>query len=528
MYPLLLLLLGYRSPLQGVLMAVGITVSLLVHEFGHALVARHLRHDPSIILQAFGGLTSRSRTGRDVEEAAIVAMGPAAGLLLGLVVFGAYQLFVTLTDVDSAVLSVFVYWILYPCVAWNLLNLLPIWPLDGGQLFRLGTGRWLGPARAIRITHVLAVVLIVPLTIYAYMHGSFFVLFILVMLAFQNIQGLQGQAASPIPSRTSPIAVELIDAATAALRDGNYKEAARLAHQARAQEGVSPTVMERIWETLGVATEKAGEYEEALAYLKRARPNAAVRAATEDALSKLGRQDELAEFQSRWSGTKASGNIARWLVGALSFIVLALALSSRLRSLTTSSMSGASDEARAERELLALRAAWERERAYVREQVRQERLRWSLAERVERGLALRDLVVDDSEASSGDRMLLWVRASDARPFEDVRLSPGEPVRLWSKDPEGPARESAVVARIERARLGLMVSVDYGEFLDDGVFALDREAPEQSFERGARAISAPSRPSPSRARRAGGRCCSAAPSPKLPRPRRHQRRTSIAA
>jgi hypothetical protein len=158
-------------------------------------------------------------------------------------------------------------------------------------------------------------------------------------------------------------------------------------------------------------------------------------------------------------------------------------------------MSDASDEARAERELLALRAAWERERATVREQVRQERLQWSLAERVERGLALRDLIVDDAEASSGDRMLLWVRASSGRPFEDVRLSPGEPVRLWAKDPEGPARESAVVARVERARLGLMVSVDYGEFLDDGVFALDREAPEQSFERGARAIAALLTPKP---------------------------------
>ena len=62
------------------------------HQLGHALVARHLRHDPSIMLHGFGGLTSRSRTGRDVEEAAIIAMGPAAGLALGLLILGLWWL----------------------------------------------------------------------------------------------------------------------------------------------------------------------------------------------------------------------------------------------------------------------------------------------------------------------------------------------------------------------------------------------------------------------------------------------------
>lgn len=148
-------------------------------------------------------------------------------------------------------------------------------------------------------------------------------------------------------------------------------------------------------------------------------------------------------------------------------------------------MSG--DVARAERELAALQAAWERERASVREQVRAERLQLTLAERVERGHALRDLVVDDSDASTGDRVLLWLKQRNGERFVDLRLSPGEPVRLWSKDPEGEAVEQAVVTRLESSRLGVTVSADYGEFLDHGAFALDREAPEVSFERGARAL-----------------------------------------
>jgi ATP-dependent RNA/DNA helicase IGHMBP2 len=143
----------------------------------------------------------------------------------------------------------------------------------------------------------------------------------------------------------------------------------------------------------------------------------------------------------------------------------------------------------AERELRALQENWQREQQCVREQVRAERLALSLAERVERGFALRDLLVEDTDASPGGRVLLWVKQSSGAPFEDLRISPGEPVRLWSKDPEGEAVEQAVVARRERSRLGLSVSADYAEFLDHGVFALDREAPEVSFERGARAVRA---------------------------------------
>lgn len=98
----------------------------------------------------------------------------------------------------------------------------------------------------------------------------------------------------------------------------------------------------------------------------------------------------------------------------------------------------------AERELRALQVNWQREQRTVREQIRAERLALSLAERVERGFALRDLVVDDSDASPGGRVLLWVKQRSGAPFEELRISPGEPVRLWSKDPDGEAKEVAVV------------------------------------------------------------------------------------
>jgi stage IV sporulation protein FB len=325
MYFLLLVMFGYRDPAQGIIWAIAITLSLLVHEFGHALVARRLRHDPSIMLHGFGGLTSRSRRGRDVDEAAIVAMGPAAGLALGLLVFGLWSV------VDSFLGSpphvfIFLRALLYTCFVWNLLNLLPLWPLDGGQLMQLGLGRWLSPQLTARITHGVSLVMIVLLAVYAYSHGMIFSLVILLMLGLQNVQGIQGrgeseQAAAP---RTSSLASELVSGAAADLEAGNYKEAARRAHQARAQEGVSPSTMEKIWEILGLATEKLGEHEEALAYLRRARPNERVRAATSRVLATLGRNDELATMEQRWSTTQRPAPMRGFLIGALAFIGVAI------------------------------------------------------------------------------------------------------------------------------------------------------------------------------------------------------------
>ncbi|HKP55890.1 MAG TPA: hypothetical protein VJV78_04190, partial [Polyangiales bacterium] len=60
-------------------------------------------------------------------------------------------------------------------------------------------------------------------------------------------------------------------------------------------------------------------------------------------------------------------------------------------------------------ELARLAQLWEAERLAAREQAREERLRLTLAERVERGIALRSLVLEDADAALGGRALLWFK-----------------------------------------------------------------------------------------------------------------------
>ena len=330
-YFLLLLMFAGGDLKRGLIWAVCITLSLLVHEFGHALVARHLRHEPSIMLHGFGGLTSRTRSGRDVEEAAIIATGPAAGLALGLVIFGLWRLLshAGLGDLAfSAMAMEWLYALMYPCITWNLLNLIPLWPLDGGQLFRLGVLRFTRGRRADVITHGLALVLIAGLGAWALQARSIYAGLVLLMLAAQNIRALRGEESSgPNPTRESDHATELVGSAQRAFDEGSFREAARLAQQARAMYQLSPAQLEKIWDILGRSNAELGEHEEALAYLRRARPTDATRAATAKALTALGRDGELAEYGVLWQGGgRRAPNMAGWLIGALSFIVIAIGL----------------------------------------------------------------------------------------------------------------------------------------------------------------------------------------------------------
>src|SRR4051794_34773922 len=70
--------MGLRA---GMLYAVCIALSVLVHEFGHALVAKVFRLNPQILLTGFGGLTGHERAQRDRDDVLIIAAGPFAGLL---------------------------------------------------------------------------------------------------------------------------------------------------------------------------------------------------------------------------------------------------------------------------------------------------------------------------------------------------------------------------------------------------------------------------------------------------------------
>ena len=133
----------------------------------------------------------------------------------------------------------------------------------------------------------------------------------------------------------------------------------------------------------------------------------------------------------------------------------------------------------------ALAAAWRAERAAVRARVALERAGRGLAERVALGIALARLRIVDEQGAPGDRVRVRVAVPEAVDLDDVRLGPGDPIRLWAEHPDEPGAVRGVVERREEQSLWLVLDRAVDELERD--YALDPEAPERTFDRGDAAI-----------------------------------------
>ncbi|RLB46741.1 MAG: AAA family ATPase [Deltaproteobacteria bacterium] len=137
--------------------------------------------------------------------------------------------------------------------------------------------------------------------------------------------------------------------------------------------------------------------------------------------------------------------------------------------------------------LALLSELWRKERDTTRARFEEERRGASLSVRVERGLALRNLSLDELSPAPGTRLTAWLSGADEEGLDTVRLGPGTPVRLWWDDPEQESAVPAVVARRRGARIAVVIDEAYPARLDEGSFHLDVDAPQTTFTRGERAI-----------------------------------------
>jgi len=151
-----LLLSNLRDdPVYVFLWIVAMLLCILLHELGHAVVMQAYGYRPSIVLYSFGGLAIPHPGPRLVRrpgpwgQMLISLAGPASGfilaaiLVLGLHYLGGYPLVifksswrdvVPIVFVPSIYLTNFLYFVFQITVMWGLVNLLPIYPLDGGHI----------------------------------------------------------------------------------------------------------------------------------------------------------------------------------------------------------------------------------------------------------------------------------------------------------------------------------------------------------------------------------------------------------
>ncbi|WP_339911181.1 site-2 protease family protein [Symmachiella dynata] len=125
------------------LVAVGIGcvfISVLIHEMGHAAVAISYGWPPRITLYHFGGLASfEPRSGLTPRRSIIISLaGPLAGFALYGIVWGVefYLIRTGSPLLQRPMVFVAIYFLKWINLYWGILNLLPVFPLDGGQVSR--------------------------------------------------------------------------------------------------------------------------------------------------------------------------------------------------------------------------------------------------------------------------------------------------------------------------------------------------------------------------------------------------------
>jgi Zn-dependent protease len=159
-------------------------VSILLHEFGHALVVRRFGLSPTIKIYAMGGVTSWSDSvGLSPPKHLLVSLaGPAAGFLFGglLLVSG------LVIDFDQSELVGQTYYdLLWVNIGWGLFNLLPVLPMDGGQIL-ITLETWITGKKDEIFAHLLSLLFAFAIGALAMMKGQFWIGFLGFWFAYSN------------------------------------------------------------------------------------------------------------------------------------------------------------------------------------------------------------------------------------------------------------------------------------------------------------------------------------------------------
>ncbi len=213
--------------------------AVLMHELGHALVGRAFGLEPQIELMLLMGQTSwpSGRALSPGKSMLVSFAGPLVGIVLGGVALVAALATMDLEALTTAVeagrtpslrqwtVTTFV----YVNLVWSFYNLVPVMPLDGGnimasffQLFSREHGqRW---ARYVSLVF-LALLLVLAISV-----GAIFLAAFIVMFAFLNVQALRAErelrkAGVPIIRGVE----DLLKLAYAALEKGDHETVSRAA-----------------------------------------------------------------------------------------------------------------------------------------------------------------------------------------------------------------------------------------------------------------------------------------------------------
>jgi Zn-dependent protease len=182
---LLLLLPGvYSGGISGLLLTASVFGCVILHELGHALMARRFGIETAdITLYPIGGVARLRRMPRAPGAELLIALaGPAVNVAIALGLQGlafAGVMFGLITDPSLLELANVLTLVNLVLAGFNLI---PAFPMDGGRVLRALLSTWLGRARATNVAATIGQVLAVCFGVYSLIHGNLFQAFLAMFI----------------------------------------------------------------------------------------------------------------------------------------------------------------------------------------------------------------------------------------------------------------------------------------------------------------------------------------------------------
>jgi len=223
--------------------------SILVHEMGHAVAFRRFGAHPEIVLHGFGGVTTGAAQ-PPMRSIVVSVAGPATGFVVG----GAAVLAARSFSLgDSELLEAVVFDLIFVNIAWGVFNLLPILPLDGGNIVASFFEQTTGDTTH-RKARIVSVVTAVILGLVGLAYGQPYVALLAALFGSQNFRSLGAERDRPAYGRLGQAGDEL--------SQGRFRQAADIAAEVAADRA-SPRVRTAALELQAWAHLAAGEPEQA-------------------------------------------------------------------------------------------------------------------------------------------------------------------------------------------------------------------------------------------------------------------------
>ena len=202
--------------------------SVLIHEFGHALTAVAFKQKAQIQLIALGGLTSYEGPKlKFFQQFLITLNGPLFG-------FSLCVLATLILRLDWSTSPTFFYVLKVTQLAnlfWAVINLLPVLPLDGGQLLRIALEASFG-VKGFKASLLIGAITAALFAFYFFIVHAFLAGALFFLFAFESFDAWR-KSRFATPSDREEANTLLISRGENALKEGKKEEAKEIFEQVR-------------------------------------------------------------------------------------------------------------------------------------------------------------------------------------------------------------------------------------------------------------------------------------------------------